>query len=68
MVEEAALGATTEASFCRCQEEVPGMVEQLTNSPLTTMLPCLGNLLLPVENIQAPMLLRSEESNWLDRS
>jgi hypothetical protein len=37
------------------------MVEQMTNPPSSAMSPCLVNLPLPLENIQTPMLFRSEE-------
>jgi hypothetical protein len=36
--------------FHSCQEEVVGMVEQLTNRPLTVMLPCLGTPLPSVKD------------------
>jgi hypothetical protein len=61
MVEEVAMGTIVDVSLHCCHEKVVGMVEQMTNPPSTAMSPCLGNLPLPLENIQTPMLFRSEE-------
>jgi hypothetical protein len=61
MVEGAAMGVTIDVPFHYCHEKVAGMAEHMANPPLTAMLPCLGNLPLPLENIQMPMLFRSED-------
>jgi hypothetical protein len=61
MVAEAALGASAGVSFLSCQEEVVGMVEQLAYPPLAAMSPDLSSLLPSVEDMQTPMVFRSEE-------
>jgi hypothetical protein len=61
MVEEAALGASVGTPCRSCNEEVVSMVEQPTNPPPTTLSLCLSNLLLPIEDIQTPVMFRSED-------
>jgi hypothetical protein len=61
MIEEAALGATIDVLFGSSQEEVAGMVEQLTNRPPAVMPPCLGTPLPSVEDTQTPVTIRSED-------
>jgi hypothetical protein len=66
MVEEAAMGATVDVSLNSLYEKVANMVEQMANPPLTAMSTCLSNLPLPLENIQVPILLRSEEEQLIE--
>jgi hypothetical protein len=61
MVEETTMRAIVDVSLHSCHEKVASMVEQMTNPPPTVMLPCLGNLPLPFENIQTPILFRSKD-------
>jgi hypothetical protein len=63
MVEEATMEAIVDVPLNCCHQKVVSMVEQMTNPPPTAMSPYLGNLPLPLENIQTPMLFRSEDVN-----
>jgi hypothetical protein len=65
MVEEATMRAIVDVPLHCCHEKVADMVEQMTNPLPIVMSPCLGNLPLPLENIQSPMLFRSEEEQLI---
>jgi hypothetical protein len=65
VIEEAALGATIDVLFGSSQEEVAGMVEQLTNRPPAVMPPCLGTPLPSVEDTQTPVTIRSEDEQLI---
>jgi hypothetical protein len=61
MVEEATLGASIDAPCHSYLDKVVSMVEQPTNPLPTTLSPCLNNLPPPVEDIQTPVMFRTEE-------
>jgi hypothetical protein len=61
MVDEAVKGAMVDVPLHSCHENVADTVNQLANPPPIAMSPCLSNFRPPFEDIQTPVMVRSEE-------